>query len=231
MELLMHALMAIPQMLMDDIYSVAVVAPPSSYDASLAYGCQAFATVYQQGPCGACMAFAVASAYAMRSCKQGHNATPSPYWIFDCASLNGCEDGSTLYHMDRVMQGGVGGIDESAPHFGLRCVQGQHKADTYVVIGQNSIKWDLMRNGPLTYAVWSTPAFADHKKGDIYMGDIDNPDGSYHEVVVYGWQDATGGESGSWLIINSWGSDWGDNGRGRIMYDAIDSMFAFIPLT
>jgi C1A family cysteine protease len=42
-----------------------------------------------------------------------------------------------------------------------------------------------------------------------------HPDGTNHAVVLVGWDDATQ----SWILRNSWGDGWGENGYMRISYD------------
>lgn len=54
---------------------------------------------------------------------------------------------------------------------------------------------------------------------------INYQDAGYHDVAVAGWDDS----KGAWLIRNSWGRNWGDNGYFYIDYDdtTIMDMFGF----
>lgn len=45
--------------------------------------------------------------------------------------------------------------------------------------------------------------------GTLRKEDID------HEVVIVGWDDSIG----AWIIKNSWGPDWGENGYMKLAFD------------
>jgi C1A family cysteine protease/PKD repeat protein len=70
---------------------------------------------------------------------------------------------------------------------------------------------------------------------DVSGGSFNASDNTYnyngnntanHAVLVCGWDDAktTAGGTGAWIVKNSWGTDWGDNGFFYISYQ--DSQFA-----
>ena len=236
MQLLLGLLAGVLRMLGDELYSAAVQPPPASYNALLEYGkgCPAFETVFSQGGCGACVAFAVATASGMRSCKRGENVLVSPYRVFDCSAKSGCDEGSTIYHTSLTMERGVSALNETAPHFGLRCAEGPHKASQYAVFGITSIKRELMRNGPVTFTVWGTSELHSLGKGEVYPSkppSVSDTDSNWHEIVIYGWIDSSETEPvGAWLVQNSWSDDWCDGGRGRVAYGPYDVVTAFDPL-
>ena len=181
------------------------------------------------------MAFAVATAYGMRSCKRGGNALPSPYRIFDCAAgPAGCGGGSTLYSAAYAMERGVSSLNATAPHFGLKCAEGTHKATQHVVFGSASIKRELLRNGPLTFTIWGSDQLHALGIGEVYTNNPPSDagdDGNWHELVLYGWIDSSESEPvGAWLVQNSWSDQWCDAGRGRVAYSSYDVATAFDPL-
>ena len=67
--------------------------------------------------------------------------------------------------------------------------------------------------------------------GDAWQTEFGNYDGSYtlhhpgteatnHTVLIVGWDDSLthAGGTGGWIVKNSWGTDWGDNGYFYIAY-------------
>ena len=81
---------------------------------------------FSQHECGACAAFAVATAYAMRECVRGTAGAviPSPHRLFDCSGGT-CEDGVALSRVVRALNRGVRGVDDSVQEFGAGCSSGE----------------------------------------------------------------------------------------------------------
>lgn len=73
---------------------------------------------------------------------------------------------------------------------------------------------------------WSTDypngVFGGTPSKDLKGGDVDRID---HEVLIFGWDD-TLGDHGCWLIKNSWGIDWGDEGIMKLPYGCNNIGFA-----
>jgi hypothetical protein len=221
---------------------------PSEFDLSslpLNPPCRIFARpAFSQQDCGACAAFAVATAMAVRSCvRDGRDWIPSPYRLFECGGGD-CENGSVVGRLVEAMNRvEVGDVELSANVFGGECVkEGVKEA---VVDGVRYPGWPH----------WSTMFHLDHKnvgmiKAEIYAYRnpvlvIVDPDAkmSYysrsnwfedhipvyhvmgpslqaHVMVAIGWGSYP---EPYWLVQNSWGANWGDRGRGRIAVDSIVS--------
>ena len=87
----------------------------------------------------------------------------------------------------------------------------QNRITSYYRLGDNAdIKYSLMHNGPVLFAMkWYKDAKTIDKK---LVFKSTEPSGS-HCMVIYGWNEE------GWLIQNSWGRAWGDNGRAILPYD------------
>jgi C1A family cysteine protease len=76
------------------------------------------------------------------------------------------------------------------------------------------IKSAIMAYGAVGCAVAADDTFQNHPAGTVFKGSgsktID------HDVILVGWNDATS----SWILRNSWGAAWCEEGYMRIAYDA-----------
>ena len=76
------------------------------------------------------------------------------------------------------------------------------------------IKASIFQYGAVGCAVVADDAFMNHPGGTVFTGSgsttID------HDVILVGWDD----NSGSWILRNSWGPSWCENGYMRIAYGA-----------
>jgi hypothetical protein len=78
---------------------------------------------------------------------------------------------------------------------------------------QEAIKEALIEYGPLTICIFVYEDMYDYN-GGIYRRSTDNIVGG-HLVSLMGYNDTTE----SWLVKNSWGTQWGDNGWFHMGYD------------
>ena len=103
--------------------------------------------------------------------------------------------------------------------------------NTWIIATTENIKNNLKSYGPLVtgmnaYTDWYSPVGV---RANLMMPveyDI-LPDGKInganHGVVVVGYRDvATLAAGGYWIVKNSWGSSWGDEGYGYILYGDIE---------
>ena len=99
--------------------------PEFDLSASADSSCRIFARpAFSQDDCGACVAFAVAAADAMRGCvRDGRDRIPSPYRLFDCGG-GSCANGSVVEQLvETLNRGDVSDVDEDAERglFGRKC--------------------------------------------------------------------------------------------------------------
>lgn len=80
----------------------------------------------------------------------------------------------------------------------------------FALDGMNSIKATLMSGSPVLFSIeWYDDIIVD-SDGVLHSNYVSS--GSYHAMVIYGW------DNRGWKIQNSWGTDWGIDGRGILPY-------------
>lgn len=86
----------------------------------------------------------------------------------------------------------------------------------YIIFGEEDIMAEIQKNGPVVGSFMVYEDFANYK-GGVYQHLTGEPLG-LHAIKTLGW----GVENGTkyWLIANSWGTDFGDNGFFKIIRGA-----------
>ena len=85
---------------------------------------------------------------------------------------------------------------------------------SYGVPSTSAIKQAILTYGPVSAAVCVTSAFQGYTGG---VFNACSPGTVNHAVVLVGWDDAQGTQ-GVWILRNSWGTDWGEDGYMYIEY-------------
>lgn len=100
----------------------------------------------------------------------------------------------------------------------------KHKASArgYSLRTHREIKEDIYAHGPVTGAFTVYEDFLSYKSG-VYQHKTGKALGG-HAIKVIGW----GTEEGLdyWLVMNSWNTDWGDEGLFKIVQDEIEQFAA-----
>lgn len=81
----------------------------------------------------------------------------------------------------------------------------------------DKIKEAICKYGPVAVSMQVTSLFQNYA-GGVFFGtasDYSNPV-SNHAVMIVGWDD----DKGAWLLRNSWGTGWGENGYCWIKYNS-----------
>lgn len=76
---------------------------------------------------------------------------------------------------------------------------------------EEAMMWLVANYGPQAVTMWVTDGFTKYKSGVYYESDCPNETPN-HAVVMVGY--GTDNELGDyWIIRNSWGTKWGENGK------------------
>lgn len=184
-----------------------------------------------QGYCSSGYAIAAASILSDRLCMASKKRVAiSPQYIIGCDNVTNenCTKGylhqSFKYYQDTKLL-----TEECMPYTlgkslecNLKCQKSVEGGDKFTGIcgldGQEMIKREIVKNGPVGAAVQIHDDFLTYKSG-IYDPDhyVYTYAGS-HIVKIIGW-----GEENNikyWIIENSWGEDWGEDGYARILMDS-----------
>ena len=178
--------------------------------------------VKYQGDCGGCYAFAAATVLEYWSRKHGFPKSISVQHLLDCTSdtsdapNDGCDGGLMEYVYQYGTQGAVV-LENQQPFSGLdmTCPAGDilsHVAvsnwkvierETFGSLAEHELEKILHQYGPVSVGIDSTNW--DNYKSGIFKHTMCSRDID-HAVTIVGYTRK------AWIIKNSWGKDWGDNG-------------------
>ncbi|GIX68064.1 cathepsin S [Caerostris extrusa] len=180
--------------------------------------------VQDQGACGSCWAFAATgSLEGQYILKKKNSVSLSEQHLIDCPrheDATGCKGGSMTAAYEHIKENG--GIDNDAryPYKAKEgeCLYERSEAtcSDFVLIpegDENALKQAVATIGPV-----STAVDANHNSFRFYKeGIYDEPLCSQavtHGVLIVGY--GTENNKDYWIVKNSWGADWGENGYIRM---------------
>jgi C1A family cysteine protease len=178
-----------------------------------------------QGGCGSCWAFSTIGSIEARSELAGYGfISLSEQQLVDCVEhSNGCRGGNVAGAVEYVVgAGNTGEGDYPYKHQDGWCEDKKHPVRNHVTTGISrptpkspiALKKEILR-GPVSVAIEADqPSFQHYHSGILPVNQCGKK--LDHAVVAIGF----GSENGQnyFIIRNSWGPNWGNNGTIKLQY-------------
>ncbi|CAH8825529.1 unnamed protein product [Trichobilharzia szidati] len=181
--------------------------------------------VKNQGDCGCGWAFASVGALEGQMNRASIPVQSlSAQQLIDCSmdyGNFGCIAGLMTYAYDYISDNGIESernypfVGEELPcqHIGNSSVI---RSRSYFIIPEGeeiTLKYSLYDRGPFAGAISFAPDFIFYKKGVYQSDDCSSVDVMHGILIIgYGYED----KEEYWLLKNSWGKSWGENGYAKI---------------
>lgn len=208
-----------------------VITAPKWNTVSLGYG----PAINDQGSCGDCYINSGCNVCASAQMVSGVTAKGSGFqlsfqYFLDCQNVGGCNGGDEYQVAQIVMNSGAPsaaqysgpgqspGTCQSTTGMQLYTVSSLLMcSDTQGVANTQDIKNCVAAYGYVSVAVAANDDWDAYQPGTIMNGPADD-DGINHAIGIVGWDDTT--SPPSWIVQNSWGTSWGNQGYANVGYGA-----------
>ncbi|AAQ21608.1 cathepsin [Cryptophlebia leucotreta granulovirus] len=171
--------------------------------------------------CGSCWAFStIGNIESLYNIKYDKVIDLSEQHLINCDLVNnGCNGGLMHWALENILQEGGGVVsEENDPYYGLDSVCKKTPWELnisgckrYILQNENKLKELLVVNGPISVAI-DVSDVINYKSG---IADIcENNNGLNHAVLLVGYGEYD--EVPYWILKNSWGIEWGEDGFFRI---------------
>lgn len=203
---------------------------PSSFDWRYKDGLNWMSPIRNQGNCGSCVAHgALAVMEAMTKIAAGNSALSvdlSESYLFSCNNRL-CSAGWDLGSAAAALKStGTGAVDEACLPY--QTVDGRcgYKCSDYMSRKKNISYWNWVPNdpvqvknylllGPLLSRIEVYDDFMHYETG-VYQYVTGAQKGG-HAIAIVGYDNP----GGYWIVKNSWGTDWGEDGYVKIKYGEV----------
>ncbi|CAH3846944.1 ervatamin-B-like [Pieris brassicae] len=182
--------------------------------------------VKNQMTCGSCFAFSAVGNIEGQYAK-AHSTTAislSDQQAFDCSSAQDCKTGGFPHQVFQALAEQGGSMTEA--DYPYENTKGQCRTDkskiAVTVTGgselgvndEDSLKDALANYGPLSITICANAEFTNQKGNGVFIPTLPCPY-SNHAVLLVGY--GNDGVSDFWIIKNSWGTTWADQGYIRLI--------------
>uniref|UniRef100_A0A8I3NYF4 Dipeptidyl peptidase 1 n=4 Tax=Canis lupus TaxID=9612 RepID=A0A8I3NYF4_CANLF len=209
---------------------------PTSWDWRNVRGTNFVSPVRNQASCGSCYAFASTAMLEARIRILTNNTqTPilSPQEIVSCSQYaQGCEGGFPYLIAGKYAQD-FGLVDEACfsyagsdspckPNdcFHYYSSEYHYVGGFYGACNEALMKLELVRHGPMAVAFEVYDDFFHYQKGIYYHTGLRDPINPFeltnHAVLLVGYGTDSASGMDYWIVKNSWGSRWGEDGYFQI---------------
>ncbi|CAG9855678.1 unnamed protein product [Phyllotreta striolata] len=176
--------------------------------------------IKDQGICGSCWIFsAIGMLEGYNLLKTGQLISLSEQNVVDCFSSSSCKGGFPVDAIHYVKENGI----STAADYPYRQTQDKCKGNVPRItidfegfntlnVTEDGLKKLLIKFGPLGISLYVSGVWRLYKRGVWYQKECS--DNINHAVILVGY----GTENGEdyWLIKNSWGKSWGEDGYIKI---------------
>ena len=199
--------------------------------------------------CGSCWAHGASEVLSDRLCIASEGKVDvilSPQDLVSCDFLDkGCNGGSLLFSSIYLKFYGVvtdeckpytsgNGTVAACDYYNDKCtVEGveykKYKASSFYMIRSiNELKEDILNHGPIETGFYVYDDFMNYKSG-VYKRTKGSVLKGGHAVKIIGWGKEDDTEY--WIVANSWGPEWGENGFFRIAFGecGIENVMSGLP--
>ncbi|XP_075064257.1 cathepsin L-like proteinase [Mixophyes fleayi] len=176
--------------------------------------------------CGSCWAFATVGVIESHYCiKKKEQIVLSEQQLVDCDNVDdGCCGGLPTNALEYVARHGV--MKAKDYEYSQKKFTCLYKPDDaikfnltkyYVLPGEDNMASSVALDGPITVGIDASSDFMMYGNG-IFMGECgEQPN---HAVIIVGYgtehDEKEDEDIDYWIIKNSWGKKWGDNGYGKM---------------
>ncbi len=192
----------------------------------------------KQQPCGSCFIFAPVAALEsqlIRSSISNQDVDLSEQIVLSCAGIGNCANGGNAANTSKFLQNTGTALESCYPYKSMdgscgdacsgwrnnpyRMTGWSYANYEELMTSPETIKTAIYTKGPVVarMVVWSD--FLNYKSG-VYTHVYGESAGG-HYVLIIGWDD----DSATFIVKNSWGTDWGEAGCFRIMYSEMSSPY------
>jgi len=205
--------------------------------------------VRDQGDCGSCWAFSATEALEGQLGLDGVSQVLAPQTFIDCVRQDyGCgggwpddalafaEEHGIASEFDYPYQGNASGVckiilDDEAERVPIATY-----ATVFYEIRANgsddALRRALWQYGPLSIAIDASGMLQDYKSGILNDTECSTKYPN-HAVLLIGYYGTDGSDDNYWIVKNSWGSNWGEDGFVRFSANVTNicgiGMYATVP--